>query len=156
MGTSYPTKVDWWLAVLMVLPVIGGAGAIASGLLEGSNLTLWIGAGSLLLYLSILWGLVIPIRYTLAEDGLRVRAGRMTLHVPFDRLIMAELSRNPLSSPALSLRRINVEYRKPNGKETFVLISPPDREQFLATLVALSKRHRLVDGKVVEAATPPG
>ena len=57
----------------------------------------------------------------------RLQSGRMKLHVPYDRLVSAELTRNPLSSPALSLQRIRVRYQKPNGKETWVQISPPDR-----------------------------
>ncbi len=151
MENTYPTRVDWWLAVLMVLPVVGSGAALASGLINGTPLMLWIGGGSLFGYLLVLWGLVIPMHYAIGDDGFRLRAGRMKLHVPFDRLMKAELSRNPLSSPALSLKRINIEYKKPSGKETFVLISPPDREQFLADLVATSKRHRLVDGNVIEA-----
>jgi hypothetical protein len=150
MGKTYPTKVDWWVAVLLVFPVIGGGIALISGLINGTPSMLWIGAGSLVLYLLLLWGLVLPMLYAIGEDGFRLRAGRMNLHVPFDRLIKAEMSRNPLSSPALSLKRINIEYKKPNGRETFVLISPPDRERFLADLVAASNRHRLVDGKVIE------
>lgn len=148
--TLHPTRVDWWLAVLMFLPVVGSGAALVAGLVDGTALVLLIGGASLVGYGLLLWGLVWPMHYTIGADGVRIRAGRMKLHVPFDRLAKAELSRNPLSSPALSLKRINLSYRKPNGRETFVLISPRDRDAFLADLVAASTRHRLVDGQVVE------
>jgi hypothetical protein len=150
MGKTYPSRVDWWLAVLMVLPVIGSGAALASGIAAGASVTIGIGVGSLVLYLALVFGLIYPMSYAIDADGFRLRAGLQRLHVPWDRVIKAELSRNPTSSAALSLKRINVEYRKPNGKETYVLISPPDREAFLADLVAASPRHELVDGKVVE------
>ncbi len=147
---TYRTAVEWWLAGMLVLPVVGGVVALASALVNGTPSTLWLGGGALLFHLLIRWSVAWPIEYGLGDDGVRIRDARMNLHIPFDRLTKAELSSDPMPSPALSLERIRIEYKGSNGR-TFVLISPPDRAQFLADLTTVSTRHRLVDGKVIEA-----
>ncbi|WP_171258493.1 PH domain-containing protein, partial [Acinetobacter pittii] len=44
-----------------------------------------------------------------------------------------EPTHNPLSSPALSLDRLKIYYRK-DGRVATVMISPKDKESFLNTL----------------------
>jgi hypothetical protein len=61
----------------------------------------------------------------------------------------AELTSNPLSSPALSLRRILIHHRKPKGGSTFVMISPEDRLAFLAELARRTGRHRVEGERMV-------
>lgn len=146
MGKVYGSRIDGWLAVALTLPLIGSVVAMVSGVF-------WIGAAALVGYCGFMLALVLPIEYFVESDSLRVRAGLQRLVVPWDRLIAAELSSNPLSSPALSLRRIRIDYRKPNGKETFVLISPGDREAFLRDLAQASPRHELKDGRLIEVRT---
>jgi len=134
---SYKSRVDWWLALLIWLPVAGGAAALVAGVAAGDRATAWVGVAMLALFGLILGGLVLPMRYVIGGDGLRVRAGLLLrLHVPWDRLGTVEPSENPLSSPALSLRRLRVSYHKASGAETFVLISPTDRDAFMRDLEA--------------------
>jgi hypothetical protein len=149
MGKTYPTKVDWWLAIALTIPFIAGGFTLISGLVTG-KLGLALSGAGVLVFITLLFGLLIlPIRYQLADDGFRLQSGRMKLHVPYEKISSAELTSSPWSSPALSLRRIRINYQRPNGKDAWVQISPPDRAAFLAGLVAASPRHQLVDGKVV-------
>jgi hypothetical protein len=148
--TVYKSKVDWWLAAVMTLPVIGGIAVLVSGIATGQGTLALTGGGVLVGYALLLGLLVVPVAYTLDDKALRVKSGAvLKIEIPWDRLISAELSSNPISGPALSMRRINVEYRKASGREGYVLISPTDREAFLRDLVAASPRHQIVDGKVV-------
>lgn len=71
---------------------------------------------------------------TLTHDALVIRFGPARVRVPYDRIRAVEPSSNPLSSPALSLRRVRIDYDKPNGKGTFVLVSPQDRDGFMQEL----------------------
>jgi hypothetical protein len=151
MDKVYKSKVDWWIAALLPLPLVGSGAAVIAGLVEGDGVTIAIGVGSLALFVGIVVGLIVPLRYAVCADGLRVRAGLQRLHVTWDRLIKVEPSSNPTSSLALSLKRLNVEYRKPNGRETFVLISPMDRDAFLRDLAEASPRHVLDGGVLVQA-----
>jgi hypothetical protein len=131
MAKIYKSKVDWWMWPALGIPILGIAAVLYQGLTRHTD-TLWVAsiAGAAMLF--VYGGLVFPMRYTIEDTGLRVRAGLfLHLFVPWDRYRSAELTRNPLSSPALSLQRIRITYVKPNGKEAWVMISPTDREQFL-------------------------
>jgi hypothetical protein len=147
---QHTSRVDWWLAALMTLPAIGGIAVLGSGIATGHRDLLYTGAATIAGYGLLLALLVIPITYVIDTDGVRIRAGALLrISIPWDRLISAELSANPMSGPGLSLKRLNLEYRRPSGRETFVLISPTDRDAFLRELASTSPRHHLVDGKLV-------
>ena len=62
-------------------------------------------------------------------------------HIAYRDITSVRLSHNPLSAPALSLRRLEIRY----GKHAWVLISPRDRDAFIASL------RRRVPGLEVKA-----
>jgi Bacterial PH domain/Sodium:solute symporter family len=59
-------------------------------------------------------------------------------------------TRNPLSSPALSLDRLCIHY-KVGGKRRMVMISPADKESFLRVIAALVP-GMIVDGSRAKRA----
>jgi hypothetical protein len=135
MAKVYKSKVDWWLWLALGIPLVGIAAAFYQGLTRDDDGMFWVALIAAAMMTFVYGGLVFPMRYTIEDTGLRVRAGLfLRLFVPWDRYRSAELTRNPLSSPALSLQRIRITYLKPNGKEAWVMISPTDREQFLQDL----------------------
>ncbi len=146
----YKSRVDWWIALALAFGPIAAVAVLVSGVTSGEAQLLYTGIGVSALVVLIYGGLVFPMSYAVDAEGLTIRSGLMRIHLPWQRMGKAELSGNPLSSPALSLRRICIDYRKANGKETFVMISPPDREAFLADLAERSPRHQLRDGALVE------
>jgi hypothetical protein len=124
----YPSKVDLWLAtVLIIAPVL------VIGL--GIYLTLTIGWAGLICLFSGLFmatlmaGLSIPCRYTLTDSSLLIQCGVLNEEIKYEKIKSASLSSNPLSAPALSLSRVKVDLE--NG---FRLISPQNREAFIAEL----------------------
>ena len=123
----FPSKVDWWLAALLVAaPVIAFASFVAL-LLSGEGW--WGGLLSLVLILVIYLVLVLPMRYGLDEQTLIIRHGLVKQRLPLARIESVRPTRNPLSSPALSLDRLNVRYGA--GFFRSVMISPADRDRFL-------------------------
>jgi membrane protein YdbS with pleckstrin-like domain len=133
---AYPSKVDAWLMAVLVAAV--GFTLLQAYWLrgispEGSVISLGVSAFVVL----ILALLVFPCRYTLEPDHLLVRAGVLRWRITYRDITAIAPSRNPLSSPALSLRRVKVSYGS-----TYLLISPRDRERFMAELrqrVALAR-----------------
>lgn len=124
----YPSKIDWWLGGLLVMTPLfvvglgiylipiskeGAVIAILSGLFSGG----------------LMAALAIPCRYILDEDGLLIQAGVLKEKIKYTEISNAELSSNPLSAPALSLRRVKVTL-----KTGFRLISPLSREEFIEEL----------------------
>jgi hypothetical protein len=130
--TVFPTKVDWWLRPLLVLPLFGAGMSLYTGYTRHDPTTLLVSVAVLGTYGLIMGLIAWPIRYTVGPSGLEVRFGVVRRRFPWERVIAMELSTNPLSSPAMSLDRIAVHYRRDDGSTGQVLISPPDREAFLA------------------------
>jgi membrane protein YdbS with pleckstrin-like domain len=118
----YPSRVDAWLVAVLALAV---GLCVWQGLAMGSVLSLAIGAATLAAVLA----LTVPCRYTLEADHLAVRCGLIRQRVPYARIRGVQASRNPLSAPALSLRRVKITLER-----GFVLVSPRERERFMVEL----------------------
>jgi membrane protein YdbS with pleckstrin-like domain len=130
---TFSSKVDAWiagviaLAVVLVVIVPFVAGASAPGK-----------AGVAIRFLPaivmavVLFGLALPVRYELGPQHLIVRSGAwLRWNIPYSSIHTITPTHNPLSSPALSLNRLSVEY----GAGGEVLISPSNRDRFLEELV---------------------
>jgi hypothetical protein len=79
----------------------------------------------------------IPCHYTLTDSFLLIGCGFLNEEIKYEKIKSASLSSNPLSAPALSLSRVKVDLE--NG---FRLISPQNREAFIAELENKRKPQR--------------
>ncbi len=73
-----------------------------------------------------LW-LFATTKYEIKEANLYISSGPIKFNFPIRDIISVKATRNPLSSPALSLDRLEIKYG--SGKTT--LISPKDKSNFL-------------------------
>jgi membrane protein YdbS with pleckstrin-like domain len=136
VGQSFNSKIDWWLAGILILASVV---LVAVGSLQ------WRDGGWAIGFAPIMIALfVIPCRYELREDQLVVRCGIVRYLVPYPSIDMVTPSRNPISSPALSLDRLEIRY----GKK-LILISPLDKEGFLQALAGVTPRLRLVNDRLI-------
>lgn len=125
----FKSAVDWWyylliIVIAIVLLVIMGP-AIRSG-----QLSILPALGILLLPLGLPIWLLFSTDYRVSGETLHIRTGPFSWKIPLAEIHSVEPSRSPLSSPALSLDRIEIHY----GKSKQILISPADREGFLEAI----------------------
>lgn len=144
----YRSKIDWWIALLLCVPPVASiVVGIALVLGENSSEWPWSIVGILLIF-GIYFGLVFPMRYGLDDTHLLVRFGICRQRIPLIDIVEVRPTHNPLSSPALSLDRLNVQFGR--GIFRSVMISPADRNRFLDDLAQradLTREHdRLVRG----------
>lgn len=135
MTTVYRSRIDAWLLIVLVA-------AMAASLVAGIAL---VSAGSIAAWWSLALiagvGILLPswlllgTRYTLAPERLTIRSGPFAWQVPLADITGITPTRNPLSSPALSLDRLRIDY----GPGRSVMISPRDKARFIQDLEAL--RH---------------
>ena len=118
---KFPSRIDAWLAaaVLLAFGVV-----LYQGFSRGDAIAFAVALFMGLLLLSFL-----PCTYTLTADHLLIRAGLRRWQVPYREIRSIELSRNPLAAPALSLRRVRIDYGR-----RFALVSPREREAFVQAL----------------------
>ena len=77
----------------------------------------------------------VPCVYTLTDESLKIQCGVLEDDVPLARIRKVEKSSSALSAPALSLRRVRISL-----DDGYRLISPRDRDGFIADLIA--RLHR--------------
>lgn len=129
----YRSRVDRWLIALAVvfgaLPTIALTGA---AFFEPRLLDVWWVFLILAATFGFVLWIVLSTYYDLDDRELVVRSGPFYWRVPLDSIASVRPTRNPLSSPALSLDRLEVRY----GAGQWLLISPRDRDRFLEDLAA--------------------
>jgi hypothetical protein len=136
----FPSKVDWWLGLLLVVApavtLIATLTAPPSERLEGLLGTAVLAA----VYL----GLVFPMSYGLTDSELIVRHGLVRQRIKLADIVEVTPTRNPLSSPALSLDRLRITFG--SGMFKKVLISPAAKAEFLVELALRARLVRKGDG----------
>lgn len=133
----FPSKVDWWL----VLALGAGLGAGVVSASASGEPRAWL----LLVSIGALVGwILLQTDYRLTDTMLEVRCAFYRTQVPVDTIQVLRASRNPLSAPALSLDRIDVQHQRGH-----VLVSPQDRAGFVAAV-----RQRAPHVEVVELPGP--
>jgi len=127
---QFRSKVDAWLAItlvvsaLIVLVAAYSIAARATGVwLVGPAVLVAIGAGL------PLW-LLLSTNYTVNGTTLSVRSGPFSWQIPISKVTRIVPTRSPLSSPALSLDRLRIEY----GPGKAVLVSPRNQGAFIRAI----------------------
>ena len=127
----FRSKIDRWLLVLLIAVMVFEVVVMMIAAMQADNArdaTLLIFAG-LGVGALIAW-LVLGTHYVVEKDLLRIIAGPFRWKVPLDEIDAVEATRNPLSSPALSLDRLRIHYG--NGRR--IMISPADKAGFLKAI----------------------
>lgn len=131
-GDTYRTRVDLWLAVLllgsiMLVPVLSVRDYLKAGEMDWSGIVIMVPVFLLILPLFF-------IKYTLYEDHLYIGIGKHCMErIRYCDIIQIKPTWNPLASAAMSLRRVQIEFRR-SGRSDMILISPVKREEFIGKL----------------------
>jgi hypothetical protein len=136
----FPSKVDRWIVALMIVPL--GISAVVMGSALRANPPLpavFLMVGIEILVLALIVGTVRSTRYEVTDREVIVRSPPFRWRIEIESIESIRPSRSPASSPALSLDRLEIRY----GGGRILLVSPKDREGFLAAVVARSRHlHR--------------
>jgi len=124
------SKIDLWLlGAIVLVPVL-----ILEFIAGDSGVNQYrVDLLTLLIVIIVLGGigrLYATTHYTITSDMLLVRSGPFAWVIPLREITRIEPTRNPASSPAFSLDRLSIYY----GLGNRLMISPTDKENFLATL----------------------
>jgi len=128
--TVYRSEVDQWLLIVFAVSALAAVAAFIGLVYYGSYLEWMIGIAALILGVGLPLWILDSTGYTLTTGFLVVRSGPFHWGVPLRQITKVTATRNPLSSPALSLERLRIEYSE--GK--VIMISPEKRRDFLADL----------------------
>ena len=135
---KFPSKIDGWVIPVMV---IAFAGVVFALIVVMATVTPWpvrvLTAVVMVLVMFLLFSVFRSTYYEVGDADLRVVSGPFRWTIPLDQITDVTPTRNPLSSPALSMDRLKISY----GKRKFVLISPADKDGFVAALERARAPH---------------
>jgi hypothetical protein len=128
----FPSKRDWWLGLLIWGLVL--LAAVPALLKPGKGQFIIMIA--VILFVGWIW---FGTGYEILDDELRIRCGPFRQRIPLQEIKEIRKTRSPLSAPACSLDRMEIEY----GNSKRVMISPADKEGFIRLLVGKSPQINL-------------
>lgn len=132
METIYRSKVGVWF--YLAIGVAGGAVLLATWQIVQARGAVGIVAISPALIIGLglpIW-MLMSTCYTVTATQLLIKCGPLRVQVPISEISRITPTSNMLSSPALSLDRLLIEYSR--GKS--VMISPKNKEAFLHEIEA--------------------
>ena len=135
---SFGTKVDAWLAILLLLSLGGSVVAVATAARDEPREAAIAGV-VLISSFALVAAVALPTQYVIGERELLIRSGLLRTRIPLDAIVRVYPTRNPLSAPAWSLNRLGIEWRKGRAR-SLALVSPKRRDEFLDLL---ARRARL-------------
>ncbi len=144
MDRVYRSKIDWWAGLLIgagIFVLVGVGIALAVNPPPDAPRPILLATAMWLMAARMAW-IVLSIRYTVTTDQLLVRATCFRWRIPLDQIIEVFPTHNPLSSPALSVDRLRVNYETPRGRKRAILISPESQGQFLDDLARAARLAR--------------
>ncbi len=124
---QFRSKVDWWLAALMLSPLVVVVAIAASAGVSDPWVAIALAAQGL-----VLWVLG-RTDYSIDQVQLVARSGPFRFTVPVASIRSLSATRNPLSAPALSLDRIAVDHT--GGR---LLISPRNKAGFVRAVLTVA------------------
>jgi hypothetical protein len=133
---TYKSKKDTWLIAVI-------AGSILVTLFAGATLILFAPGirerfiGMVVLLAALVPALLTtPVSYTIDRFSIHIRGGWTNWTIPIESILAVRPSRNWIASPALSLDRLEIEYKVWKGT-SLLSISPERTSQFLNELADL-------------------
>ncbi|HEY2773132.1 MAG TPA: PH domain-containing protein [Candidatus Binatia bacterium] len=125
----HTSKIDSWLIGVFAVSGLMAGGACLPVLRTESWPALVVVLVTLAFALGLPSWLIVSTRYTLTDEELRIRSGPFRWTIALRSIRRVTPTRNPLSSPALSLDRLRIDY---DGRS--IMISPLYRGRFVDEL----------------------
>lgn len=127
---TFRSRVDGWIAALLIAGALITLGSAGFAMLKAPPADAMVVLAVTLGGQGIVLWLVLSIRYVVKGGVLHVHAGPFHHRIPLSSIHSVRPSRNPVSSPAMSLDRLEIRY----ADDRRILISPRDRDAFLRAI----------------------
>jgi hypothetical protein len=124
--TVFKSKIDLWLLLITFFSIAVSVAAAYATVKQSGTVNIVIAAVILLLGVGMPAWLFAGTKYVVSGEMLRVRCGPFSWSISVSDISSVSDTRNPLSSPALSLDRLELRYA--DGKS--IMLSPSNKQAF--------------------------
>ena len=129
----FRSKIDWWVLGFLICLT----GLLLQLLLtmqaKGTLLQFPVHAAVYVMTIVFVWWPAWNTKYTVDEEYLSIRCLFLTWKIKRSEIQSISKTNNSVASPALSLKRLKVDYVK-EGEPKFVLVSPRNQQAFCDAL----------------------
>lgn len=143
---TFVSRYDTWLRIVLWITNLMLLGCLVVALIERDLTSIFVGALVTVVLAGVIW-MQFATYYRVGEDTLFVRCGPFHWTIPIASIEAVMPTDDPTSGPALSMRRLRLEFRKGDARDE-IFISPEDREGFIEAL-------RARKSSIVTAVPPP-
>jgi hypothetical protein len=123
----YHSKIDSWIAVVLIGAMAFSVYIVLIALRTGSIAAILSAVPAAIIGVGLPLWLMKSTRYELDDCKLLVKCGPFKWTIAISEITTITPTSNPLSSPALSLNRIRIDY----GTDKSLMISPKLESQFI-------------------------
>jgi hypothetical protein len=131
---TFVSRYDTWLRIVLWINNLILIGSLAVLLVERSLMSIIVSVFVIVILAGVVW-MQFATYYRVGDDMLFVRCGPFHWTIPIATIEAVTPTDDPTSGPALSLRRLRLEFRKGDARDE-IFISPEDREGFIEALRA--------------------
>ena len=129
----FRSKIDWWVLGFLICLT----GLLLQLLLtmqaKGTLLQFPVHAAVYVMTIAFVWWPAWNTKYTVDDEYLSIRCLFLTWKIKRSEIQSISKTNNSVASPALSLKRLKVDYLK-EGESKFVLVSPRNQQAFCDAL----------------------
>lgn len=126
----FRSAVDPWVYALVVSLPILLLRAVVPQLTEANSTIVILSVAILSPFIIIPAWLLMATYYRVDSAMLRIQAGPFSWSVPLEQIRSVTASRSLISSPALSMNRLKIEY----GRARSILVSPKNKVAFIEAI----------------------
>ncbi len=129
---QFKSKIDWWILLLLLFGLAMMPVALVAVMLDETvdDTTRVVTSFAVIMGMTLMVSVMIRTHYTVQYGQLRIVSGPFGWTIPLDQITEVTETRNPLSSPAMSLDRLKIRY----GKRKWIMVSPADKAGFLKAI----------------------
>lgn len=129
MRQVYKSKIDIWLLAVVFVPLL-------AVLVQVLVTFTWGLVALIAVIIAVMVYMFTTTKYVIDNNSLQVKIGVFEYtQVKISNITAVRKTNNPLSAPALSLKRLEVRYGK---SFDYILVSPRDRDAFIEDLLKIN------------------
>lgn len=123
------SKKDWWVLAFLVCMTGLLLQLLITMFTKGTAFQFPVHTTVYILTILILWWPVWSTKYKVQDNVLVIRSLFFKWQIQLEDIVKISLTNNSVTSPALSLDRIRIDYIK-DGKVRFILVAPRNKQAF--------------------------
>lgn len=130
---TFRSKIDWWVLGFIIAMTGLLLQLLVTMYAKGTMQEYTEHTAVYILTIAVLWWPILNTRYVVREDTLTVHCLLFKWMIPIANIEKITKTNHSISSPALSLNRLKIEYLK-EGKSKYILVSPRNQQGFCQAL----------------------